>query len=277
MLSLVFFWLLLFCYKISNEKAVGTKLVESEKQICGDNVTDQRSRLEYAFVDLCNIQRLNISILNETELLSSRNQPFIYVFPTGWNLEFSEHVQKNSLVSKLGDMKVELASSNSYSHDRMKVPLKMYLEEILPKQGKSSKSNETYYLFGSNHGERWEDLLSHYHRPPCTTCGKEAALSFGVGGVGSGVAFHTHGPGFSEVLHGRKRWYLYPPDYSLEWDPDATQVSWLNEVYPHLPENQRPLECTLYPGEALYFPSEWIHATLNLDEYTVFISTFTLE
>ena len=29
----------------------------------------------------------------------------------------------------------------------------------------------------------------------------------------------------------------------------------------------------LYPGDALYFPSKWWHATFNLDQ-TVFISTF---
>jgi len=29
----------------------------------------------------------------------------------------------------------------------------------------------------------------------------------------------------------------------------------------------------VHPGEAIYFPSEWWHATLNLDE-SVFMSTF---
>ena len=35
------------------------------------------------------------------------------------------------------------------------------------------------------------------------------------------------------------------------------------------------LECTISFGEALYFPSQWYHATLNLDKYTAFVSTFT--
>jgi hypothetical protein len=38
-----------------------------------------------------------------------------------------------------------------------------------------------------------------------------------------------------------------------------------------------PLECTLEPGEAIYFPTGWWHATLNLDPYNVFASVFTHE
>ena len=37
------------------------------------------------------------------------------------------------------------------------------------------------------------------------------AYSFGVGGPLSGVPLHVHGPGFSETLIGRKRWWLAPP------------------------------------------------------------------
>lgn len=33
------------------------------------------------------------------------------------------------------------------------------------------------------------------------------------------------------------------------------------------------MECVLHPGEIVYFPSEWHHATLNLDE-VIHISAF---
>lgn len=33
-------------------------------------------------------------------------------------------------------------------------------------------------------------------------------------------------------------------------------------------------ECIIYPGDVLYFPAMWMHATLNLDPYNVFISLF---
>jgi uncharacterized RmlC-like cupin family protein len=36
------------------------------------------------------------------------------------------------------------------------------------------------------------------------------------------------------------------------------------------------VECTIYPGDILYFPPFWPHATLNLDRYTTFASTFLI-
>ena len=35
--------------------------------------------------------------------------------------------------------------------------------------------------------------------------------------------------------------------------------------------------CTVGDGEAIYIPPQWHHATLNLDTYNVFVSTFTQE
>ncbi|TNN38799.1 JmjC domain-containing protein 8 [Liparis tanakae] len=92
-------------------------------------------------------------------------------------------------------------------------------------------------------------------------------------GPGSGVPFHWHGPGFSEVIYGRKRWFLYPPHQEPHFHPNRTTLSWVTETYPLLPEAEAPLECTISPGEVLYFPDRWWHATLNL-ETSVFISTF---
>lgn len=34
------------------------------------------------------------------------------------------------------------------------------------------------------------------------------------------------------------------------------------------------MECVIVPGEALYFPAQWIHGTLNLAPYNLFVSVF---
>lgn len=101
-----------------------------------------------------------------------------------------------------------------------------------------------------------------------------------------------------------QRWFLYPPDKTPHFHPNETTLAWLQHTYPTLPPAERPLECTLRPGEVrgrgegrggqllvlgwkppgaphptalcpqiLYFPDRWWHATLNLDT-SVFISTF---
>ena len=98
------------------------------------------------------------------------------------------------------------------------------------------------------------------------------ALSFGLAADGSGVPFHFHNDGFSEVMHGAKRWLLYP-ERPPRFDENATSTSWLREEYPRLSRSERPHECVIHPGDLLYFPKAWWHATVNIGA-TVFMSTF---
>jgi hypothetical protein len=174
---------------------------------------------------------------------------------------------------------ITLSSSNSFSAHRRTIPLTQYLEEIqdsietLPDQ----LSNETWYFFGETHSPPWRELLQHYQLPPCQTCTADlVALSFGMGNRGSGVQWHTHGPGFAEALHGRKHWVLYPPNQKPEFNPDRNSRSWMETLYFN-ESNPEPWECTLVPGDMIYFPNEWWHATINLDIFTSFVSTFTTE
>ena len=72
----------------------------------------------------------------------------------------------------------------------------------------------------------------------------KVALSFGIGRKYSGVSFHLHGPGYSEVLHGQKRWYLYNPDdiskHNMRnppfFHPNKTTYEWASEYYEYLSE-----------------------------------------
>jgi len=43
------------------------------------------------------------------------------------------------------------------------------------------------------------------------------------------------------------------------------------------PSSKKPWECTVNRGEMIYFPNHWYHATINLEKYTVFVSSFTTE
>ena len=58
-------------------------------------------------------------------------------------------------------------------------------------------------------------------------------------------------------------------------DPDVSTAAWVRDVLPTLPPHRRPRhDCVLGPGEVLYFPPNWWHATLNEDAHTVFVSSF---
>mmetsp|Transcript_2417 Transcript_2417/g.4504 ORF Transcript_2417/g.4504 Transcript_2417/m.4504 type:complete len:368 (-) Transcript_2417:56-1159(-) len=200
---------------------------------------------------------------------------------------FQEKTSLENITSSLPDgFHVTLSSSNSYSAHRRTIPLIQYLNETISSETLPTQlSNETWYLFGETYSKEWQQhLLSDFCLPPCQTCTRElSALAFGIGGRGSGVQWHTHGPGFSQSIHGRKHWVLYPPEQKPFYDPDFTSRHWMEEVYTSLgrqdqgQDHDKPYECTLFPGDMIYFPDKWYHATINLDLYTVFVSTFTTE
>ncbi|CAN0128639.1 unnamed protein product [Phaeothamnion confervicola] len=199
-----------------------------------------------------------------------------------YNAAFRAAVSREALLARLGDAEVTLSSSNSYSHGVSTARLSDYIASFpaassLPAAYASARSNETFYLFGPQRDPAWDALMAQYRRPPATGV-DDAVLSFGAGGAGSGVAFHVHGPGYSEVLHGRKRWLLFPPGRDFPFDPDATVAQWVAEVLPKLDDDVETgsalFDCTIGPGELLFFPTAWYHAILNTAEFNVFVSTF---
>ncbi|XP_060642260.2 jmjC domain-containing protein 8 isoform X5 [Anolis sagrei] len=189
------------------------------------------------------------------------------------NSEFQAHCTKEELLAKFGDHHIRLSTANTYSYQKVDLLFLEYVDQLLEPQDLDSLGSETLYFFGDNNFTEWGSLFRSYTPPPFRIPGTTGAYSFGIAGSGSGVPFHWHGPGFSEVIFGRKRWFLYPPEKMPEFHPNRTTLSWLLDTYPFLPSWERPMECTIHPGEVLYFPDRWWHATLNLDT-SVFISTF---
>lgn len=198
--------------------------------------------------------------------------------PTGTrNAKFRQLTSQNDIQNFFPEnFNVTLSSSNSFSEHRLTIPLSQYLDSLSVDTTPDQLSNETWYLFGETFSEEWKRLLRHYEIPRCQACDRDmVALSFGIGNRGSGVQWHVHGAGFAETIWGRKHWVLQHdrPDFHK----DQTSRNWMENNYNDLSANNRPLECTLSPGDLIYFPDMWFHATINLDPYTVFVSTFTQE
>lgn len=237
-----------------------------------------------------------------------------------------------SLTREYASTKVILSSSNTYSHGRFDSTLGEYLEMIAPQSRATARANESFYLFGHNYDGVWKELSGLYRSPPCRLCDKAGAKTIGIGGQNSGVSFHFHGSGFSEVIHGKKSWYLFPPHLNSRvsrlFDPNRTVWQWFEQFHPFFSNDtyrqelfelkgslqfataldepasivdsssrssllaraieSLPLstlleleemrshfyECTIHAGEILYFPSFWMHATLNRDDYNFFVSVF---
>jgi hypothetical protein len=120
---------------------------------------------------------------------------------------------------------------------------------------------------------------------------------FYVGPPGSGAPIHYHKDAVNLLAYGLKKWFLFPQTKSFystipiaEWvstsyiprkisTSDAVEVpplamnehtneqvlSALNRTTPDWPSAGLPIECTQFPGDALYVPLGWGHGVLNLE------------
>ena len=98
-----------------------------------------------------------------------------------------------------------------------------------------------------------------------------------MGKDGSGLPFHEHAQTWSDLVIGRKRWALFHamqhPLPVQGFSPMETQVQWLlGENYTTLSERERPLECVQEPGDVVYLPDGWLHATVSVGPTVVRMS-----
>ncbi|CAF1157080.1 unnamed protein product [Rotaria sordida] len=190
------------------------------------------------------------------------------------NKQFLNMIQLDSILHRYGNKYITVTTANTYSYQKEYIKLNDYIN-LQKKLSKTTQwGNETLYWFGDDllNDQKWLNEILQYYKSPSYSVGDfiHPSLSFGIGGQGTGVPFHFHGPGFQQIIFGRKRWYL-----SLEkplFDPNETTIQWsIEKRFTY----KQPFiyECTLYPGDIIFFPNLWWHATLNLD-FSIFLSTF---
>ena len=217
---------------------------------------------------------------DDQEMALGSDKPVVFVLNRARNAELGKHLDRTSLLKSHGDSEVILSSSNSYSHGVSRMKLYEYIHTVVDVRVQAERADHLWYMFGHNEPrEPWKSIIrDNYVRPPCgpVCLGSDATPTLGIGSSGSGTSFHFHGPAISEVIIGAKRWFLYPlhlkPD--LKQRQNMSMATWVKTVLPSLPNRDLIFDCTISPGELLFFPSQFIHATLNVESYNVFVSLF---
>jgi jumonji domain-containing protein 8 len=189
------------------------------------------------------------------------------------NAEFARRTRRDALLGRFGDSEIVLSSANAYSYDKQTMTLADYVSEMMTPWTLDVRANQRFYHFGDNDHKAWAALFDVYEAMPIDNAADKQSLSFGVGPSGSGVPFHIHGPVWAELFYGAKRWFFYAPGDKPKFDPDASSLSWLRNVYPTLGDGERPLECVARPGDIVWIPDQWYHSTLNIGD-TLFLSAF---
>jgi len=221
----------------------------------------------------CNIERrAQLSVSDFVSTYKNTRTPVIILRDPSTNAVFQQMCQQDYLLQFYPNVTVTLSTANTFSYKKKKVKLGKYINEMVGDQRESVNGVKTFILFGDTDISDLSSLLTKYVQPQYFGA-IEPSLSWGIAGSGTGVPFHRHGAVFNEVIHGYKRWFLYPPDIEPQFDGTQTTLHWLKTLYPVQALNPIMQECVLGPNEVLYVPENWWHATLNVGQ-TVNIATF---
>ncbi|CAF1678313.1 unnamed protein product [Adineta ricciae] len=230
-------------------------------------------------LETCNIPE-EYTLISQHDFQQRYNNPKQSITPVVFrqvpiNKQFLHLTQIDSILNRYGNKYITVTTANTYSYKKQHIRLNDYIHL---QQNPSSKikrwGNETLYWFGDDllNDQYWLTQILRYYKSPSYTVDDfvQPSVTFGMGGRGTGVPFHFHGPGFQQMISGRKRWYLSAEKPTF--DPNETTIQWaLDQRW----KTKQPFlyECTLNPGDLIFFPNLWWHATLNLD-FAIFLSTF---
>ena len=149
----------------------------------------------------------------------------------------TEHTSAEVAKHTWGDIEVVLAGSSAFNGEQTSSTLGEYIDGLHTRAAnleagmwsRTRSSNSglyDYYLFGDTHTNEWDQLQRLYSAsssltpsdgshsslvPPVILPDEEPLPTLGIGGLYSGVAFHTHGAAWAEVIAGSKLWLLAPP------------------------------------------------------------------
>ena len=186
----------------------------------------------------------------------------------------------SSIVAAHGDVELQLqdpallATKGTFAPVLYSMPLADYLEE---------NCSTTKLPFFQNRWHRLTDrLLADVNFSDVPTRSVRAHHLFSLGGVGTGVGFHSHAESWLAQVQGRKHWSLarslgpgWRTKHGCEWmseddghghsgpsiDYKAEDEPWYMEM---MGFRKRPLyQCEVHPGDAIYIPTGWYHATCS--------------
>jgi Cupin-like domain len=212
----------------------------------------------------------NIEIVSPQELASKfpegfptfHDTPFILREPTR-NEVFQNLTKREYIASLFPGNTVKLPRPNLFSFAATEISVEDFINS--PETTAMDLVDTKLYMLMS------VEALSDYIPPKGNA--KIGDRRIGIGQLGSGAQWHAHGPGFCEAMHGRKHWLLVPPEKQPDFDRTRPSRHWLDYSYSTYKE-QKIWECTIHPGDAIYFPHKWWHTTVNLDSYTSFVTVF---
>jgi cyclopropane fatty-acyl-phospholipid synthase-like methyltransferase len=137
---------------------------------------------------------------------------------------------------------------------------------ILPGTSVANYLSDHDILFFTNskeNGPFMKDLYSDYQTPSPVQHINGFEVFSAVGRLKS-HPFHKHGESWLGQVEGRRMWWFLPPSA-----PKPERANACLYMTGEVPLPPGAVSCVQNPGEVVWFPKDWYHATCALDEWTV--------
>ena len=202
-----------------------------------------------------------------------------------------EHWTHAELLRRHGDADVTVSAlpyARAYAAHETRSTLRDYVARHVERGGvlaarKSGGGLE--YVFDAQILARNSALRADVEPRPSALNFSSRIEQFYVGPAFSGAHPHFHGDAWNALVYGSKLWVLFPPQDAFFAATPA--LKWFMREYPKLKALQKEardaarggagersaeaeqraprfLECVQMPGDVVYVPKSWGHATLNL-------------
>ena len=192
-----------------------------------------------------------------------RNEGSTHRLRTKWN--------RDQFLDKYGSQDVmvgRIPYGDSFGQEMRTMSMAQYVEYVVDdvSAAPTSYGSAPPYLFQTPRVMPWLDAdmkpsqtvlrrLSFQGKPPSI-----GSKQFYLGPPETGAPVHFHTDAVNYLMHGRKRWFLYPPG-AAEWSLQPAS-EFMHSV---ALEQGAPIECVQHSGDMLYVPKGWGHSTINIE------------
>ena len=244
--------------------------------------------------DRCTIERMKESDMTYDIFVNEywRRKPIILLRDPHVNANVQNYTTKHNMIQKFATQSIDVAGIEAYAFREEQT--KVFSDYLNQLSSNTPTSNQERHIsiaknVNFNFGIDQYGIGDQYVVPDVINSTKQGDkdsiiekswhFQIAIAGYGVGLPFHWHGDVFAEVLHGERRWFLYPPNKSPKFNPRSSSQQWFNDIY--LPSHSESThqsnilsECTMHPNEVLYVPADWFHATLSLGEAVAITTSF---
>jgi hypothetical protein len=172
---------------------------------------------------------------------------------------------KDAFAQRWGDHNVTVSAvphAQSYGQASAIMPIRMFLELHM-----NTSRPTGAYVFDSRLLESVSDLRGDCPPPSLLQDTRIVLSQFFVGSAATGSFPHFHGHALNILVHGKKLWYIFPPN---EAHFNVKNISkWVSEDWPTIAgrtlDAQRAgvAQCMQEAGDAVFVPQSWGHAVFN--------------